>query len=79
LSGIGNSRFYDRRPTAFNHLRLLFLDLAPQFVRPLPNALLRHQFASHRGEHVIVFVEGLQAMVGELSFHGQRHEKLLAH
>lgn len=41
------------------------LNLPPACVGLLTDALLRHEFTSHRRQHVIVVVRRLQAVVGE--------------
>src|ERR1700730_736569 len=55
------------------------LDLTPASVGLFADALLCHKFPSHRSQHVIVVIEGLEAMIGELALHCERDQKFLAH
>src|ERR1700723_3742074 len=51
----------------------------PDGISRFADAVSLDQFPSHRREHVIVFIDALQSLTGELSFHGECHEELLPH
>ena len=34
------------------------------------------QFTRHRGEHVVIVVDALQAFAGKLAFHGESRERV---
>ena len=73
-------RLLDRRdPLRFYQPSVFPLDLAPAGVGLFPNAFLRHEFASHRGQHVIVVIECLEAVIRELALHRKRDQEFLAH
>src|SRR5450432_2680079 len=50
---------------------VLLLDFFPQSIGLFPDAFLRHQLARHRRQHVVIVIESLQALVGELALHGE--------
>jgi len=50
---------------------VLLLDFFPQSIGLFPDAFLGHQFARHRRQHVVIVIESLQALIGELALHGE--------
>ena len=54
-------------------------DPAPEVVGGFADSLVLHQLTRHGREHVVVAVDRLQPVGGELPFHGQRDQKLFPH
>ena len=54
-------------------------DPAPEVVGGFSDSLVLHQLTRHGREHVVVAVDRLQPIGGELTFHGQSDEKLFPH
>ncbi len=52
---------------------------SPNGVGRIADAVPLDQFPSHRREHVVVFIDALQSLAGELSLHRECHEQLLPH
>ena len=51
----------------------------PNSVSRLANSVPLNQFPGHRRQHVVVFVDVLQAFTSELALHGQCDQELLPH
>src|SRR5260370_32023152 len=60
-------RFIDTRRRCRLGSAVLSLDLTPDFVCRLSNPSFGHEFARHRGEHVIILLERLQSFSTELA------------
>ena len=58
---------------------ILSLNLTPDGSGGLADAVFGDEFARHRGQHVIVFIERLQPFPAELALHGERDQQLSAH
>jgi hypothetical protein len=50
---------------------VLLLNFSPERIGFFSDTLFRHQLARHRRQYVVIVIESLQALIGELALHGQ--------
>jgi len=60
-------------------LRLLQLERSPNIVCRLADALVHHEFACQRGQHVRAVIHRLQTAVGEFTLNRHRDQKFPSH
>ena len=50
---------------------VLLLNFSPERIGFLPDTFFRHQLPRHRRQYVVIVIESLQALIGELALHGE--------